>query len=345
MFLVGGWSDSYVDAAVRMQERCVGSARRTLIGNWVHSFPDDAYPGPAVDWLHELVRFFDHHLNGVDNGWADGPAMTWYERTWAVPERFPEAWPGRWRASDAVPVRGSSPLTLHLGVGSLERAAPASGGVGAGGPPGDRRDVGWALLGRGLAAQWARGGPAPGRGARDHLHLGAARRGDVDRRLSGGRPARGLDDAGRDLRRAVVRGGARRRLRARLDRRAQPDPPAVRRGPGADAGRSRRSSRGGADPAARDRVSVHARPPDPADRPDELLAGTLALADARRAAGPSRSGLAVTARAAGPARRRADARGAVVRASGRGRPRGRCRRRRRAASGGRRRIRRPGRSP
>ena len=129
MFLVGGWSDSYVDAAVRMQERCVGSARRTLIGNWVHSFPDDAYPGPAVDWLHELVRFFDHHLNGVDNGWADGPAMTWYERTWAVPERFPEAWPGRWRASDAVPVRGSSPLTLHLGPGSLDRAAPATGGV------------------------------------------------------------------------------------------------------------------------------------------------------------------------------------------------------------------------
>ena len=64
-----GWSDSYVDAAVRMQERCVGSARRTLIGNWVHSFPDDAYPGPAVDWLRELVRFFDHYLNGVDNGW------------------------------------------------------------------------------------------------------------------------------------------------------------------------------------------------------------------------------------------------------------------------------------
>ena len=49
-----------------MQERCVGSARRTIVGNWVHSFPDDAYPGPAVDWLRELVRFFDRHLNGVD---------------------------------------------------------------------------------------------------------------------------------------------------------------------------------------------------------------------------------------------------------------------------------------
>ncbi len=127
-----------------------------------------------------------------------------------------------------------------------------------GGPPRDRRDVGWALVGRGLAAQRARGGPSPGRGARAHLHLGPARSADVDRRLSRGRPARHRDDAGRDLRRAAVRGVARRRLRARLDRRAEPDPPAVRRGSGADAGRSLRSSRGGADPAARDGVPVHA---------------------------------------------------------------------------------------
>ena len=46
VFLIGGWMDEYVDAALRMLERCTNAPRRALIGNWVHSHPDDAYPGP-----------------------------------------------------------------------------------------------------------------------------------------------------------------------------------------------------------------------------------------------------------------------------------------------------------
>ena len=69
VFQVAGWSDAYVDPAFRIQERCTNAAVRTLVGNWVHSFPDDAYPGPNLDWLHELVRFFDRYLKDVDNGW------------------------------------------------------------------------------------------------------------------------------------------------------------------------------------------------------------------------------------------------------------------------------------
>ena len=36
--------DEYVDAALRMLERCTNAPRRALIGNWVHDLPDDAYP-------------------------------------------------------------------------------------------------------------------------------------------------------------------------------------------------------------------------------------------------------------------------------------------------------------
>src|SRR5262245_54821520 len=72
IFSVGGWMDSYVDPALRMQERCT-APRRTLIGNWSHSYPDDAWPGPNLDGLHEVVRFFDRWLKGVDNGDIDAP--------------------------------------------------------------------------------------------------------------------------------------------------------------------------------------------------------------------------------------------------------------------------------
>jgi putative CocE/NonD family hydrolase len=115
VFAVAGWNDAYVDPAFRMQERCRNVPIRTLVGNWVHSFPDDAYPGPNLNWLHEAVRFFGAHLRGDQTGWDDEPAITWFEHSWAEPEAFPRAWPGRWRAADAVPVPGVVPWTFRLG--------------------------------------------------------------------------------------------------------------------------------------------------------------------------------------------------------------------------------------
>ena len=114
VFQVAGWNDSYVDPAFRIQERCVNVPRRTLVGNWVHSFPDDAYPGPNLDWLHEMVRFFDRYLKGIENGWEQEPELTWFEHEWAAPEAFPRAWPGRWRAVGTLPVPGTVPLELNL---------------------------------------------------------------------------------------------------------------------------------------------------------------------------------------------------------------------------------------
>ncbi len=120
MLLFGGWMDSYVDPVFRMLERCT-APRRAIVGNWSHEFPDDGYPGPNLDWLHEMVRFFDATLRGVDNGALDEPALAWYERDWAVPEPFPATWPGRWRAiASAARVSGrpgqgpGGTLVLHL---------------------------------------------------------------------------------------------------------------------------------------------------------------------------------------------------------------------------------------
>ena len=119
VFAVAGWSDSYVDPAFRMQERCRSARIRTLVGNWVHSYPDDAYPAPNLNWLHEAVRFFGTHLRGDQTGWDNEPAITWFEHAWAEPEAFPTAWPGRWRAAAAVPVPGVEPWALRLGRGTL----------------------------------------------------------------------------------------------------------------------------------------------------------------------------------------------------------------------------------
>ncbi len=130
---VGGWMDSYVDAAMRMQARCTAPSR-TIIGNWVHGWPSSANPGPNIDELHEVVRFFDRWLKGIPNGADAEPAITWFEREYAEPEPFPALLPGRWRAATSYPhpavterawgfASGPAPLVSRL----ADDAAPAQG--------------------------------------------------------------------------------------------------------------------------------------------------------------------------------------------------------------------------
>ncbi|HEV7604999.1 MAG TPA: CocE/NonD family hydrolase, partial [Candidatus Limnocylindrales bacterium] len=79
---IGGWMDSYVDAALRMQAAC-SAPSRTIVGNWVHGLPSSATPGPNLDELHEIVRFFDRWLKGIPNGADEEPAIVWFEREYA----------------------------------------------------------------------------------------------------------------------------------------------------------------------------------------------------------------------------------------------------------------------
>ncbi|MBI3747485.1 MAG: CocE/NonD family hydrolase [Chloroflexi bacterium] len=115
---VGGWMDSYVDAALRMQAACHAPSR-TIVGNWVHGLPSSATPGPNLDELHEIVRFFDRWLKELPNGADAEPAITWFEREYAEPEPFPIAWPGRWRAAAAYPHPRVKVRTWSMSPGDL----------------------------------------------------------------------------------------------------------------------------------------------------------------------------------------------------------------------------------
>ena len=118
MLLFGGWMDSYVDPVLRMMERCT-APRHAIIGNWVHEYPDDGYPGPNFDWHHEMVRFFDHWLKGIDNGWPDEPAFIAFRHELADPEPFPRAWPGEWMAADGWPIPGTTERVFQLAAGEM----------------------------------------------------------------------------------------------------------------------------------------------------------------------------------------------------------------------------------
>jgi hypothetical protein len=159
-FLIAGWMDAYVNPALRILERCVNAPRKALIGNWTHSYPDDAYPGPNLDWLHEFVRFFDRWLKGVENGVEDEPALTFFRREFAPPEPFPAAWPGAWRSEPGFPPPGAGEAELWLAgdrlplVGRLAAAPPTEASV--------DRFPHRATIGTRAALSWGGGGPPNG---------------------------------------------------------------------------------------------------------------------------------------------------------------------------------------
>ncbi|EFL30415.1 peptidase S15 [Streptomyces viridochromogenes DSM 40736] len=90
-----GWADGYSNAVTRLLGN-LDVPRKGLIGPWSHKFPHLGEPGPAIGYLQELVRWWDHWLKGVDNGVMDGPMLrTWMQES-VPPSTAYEERPGRW---------------------------------------------------------------------------------------------------------------------------------------------------------------------------------------------------------------------------------------------------------
>jgi uncharacterized protein len=119
IFHIGGWMDGYTNSVLRMQERCVNAPRKALIGNWVHSLPDSAYPGPQLDYLHAMVRFFDHWLRDIENGVMDEPPLTIFLREYTPPEAFPARFNGHWHSEAAYPIERMQFEEWYLGEKTL----------------------------------------------------------------------------------------------------------------------------------------------------------------------------------------------------------------------------------
>ncbi|WP_372343514.1 CocE/NonD family hydrolase [Streptomyces sp. KL116D] len=109
-----GWADGYSNAVTRLLAR-LDVPRKGLIGPWSHKYPHLGEPGPAIGYLQEVVRWWDHWLKGVDNGAADGPMLrTWMQES-VPPSTSYEERPGRWvdEPSWPSPQVRETPLALR----------------------------------------------------------------------------------------------------------------------------------------------------------------------------------------------------------------------------------------
>jgi putative CocE/NonD family hydrolase len=117
VFHIAGWHDGYVNAQLRAFVQTKDAPKKILIGPWVHQRGNVSVPGPRIDYLHEVCRFFAHWLRGEDNGIMDEPAVMVYMQEYTTPRRNLDIIPGYWRSEAGFPVASGESFTLYLQEG------------------------------------------------------------------------------------------------------------------------------------------------------------------------------------------------------------------------------------
>ncbi|MFN8169059.1 MAG: CocE/NonD family hydrolase [Candidatus Nanopelagicales bacterium] len=131
VMIIAGWADGYRNNTFRTMEKLgeAGVPRRLLAGPWSHAATSSSLPGPRIDSVPEMVRWWDRWLRGVDNGVDAEPTAVWYAQHSHRPEPDLDVVPGVWRA-DTWP----SPRTTwveHALVGQLPYAVKPDVGTAA----------------------------------------------------------------------------------------------------------------------------------------------------------------------------------------------------------------------
>jgi len=109
---VGGWADGYTNAVMRLLVG-LSAPRKGLIGPWAHAYPHMATPGPAIDFVAILVRWWDHWLKGRDTGVMGEPMLTCWLQESEEPRPSYTMRKGCWIAVDRWPLPAEVTLALH----------------------------------------------------------------------------------------------------------------------------------------------------------------------------------------------------------------------------------------
>ncbi len=118
---VGGWHDGYRNTIAHLVSN-LSSPVKGLIGPWNHKYAHFAVPGPQIDFLGEMLNWWDHWLKGIDNGVDDLPDMRRWLMDSVAPEVRYDFRPGRWIVDDGVDVSAPSEVWHFTSSGLREKA-------------------------------------------------------------------------------------------------------------------------------------------------------------------------------------------------------------------------------
>jgi len=122
--IIGGWADFYVNSALRWFAH-LRVPKKLIMGPWPHTPPDAAIPGPRIDFMHEVTRWFTEFLEGRPTGILDEPPVTVFIQSNRGPDVPTDTAPGYWRFEDMLPPARAAERTWYFGAkGDLHSGPP-----------------------------------------------------------------------------------------------------------------------------------------------------------------------------------------------------------------------------
>jgi predicted acyl esterase len=110
--LVAGWADGYRNNTFRAFERLT-CEKRLLIGPWSHMSTAASLPGPHIDLVPELVRWFGRWLRDEPTGVDEEPPITVFVRRSTRPAPDLAELRGSWRHEPGWPLERSRGVVLR----------------------------------------------------------------------------------------------------------------------------------------------------------------------------------------------------------------------------------------
>lgn len=127
VYAASGWADGYPRTVFRLMEN-LDVPRKGLVGPWAHKYPHLGAPGPAIDWLTEELRWWDHWLKDQETGIMDEPQLRLFMQDHAAPQGSYEAREGRWVSEPSWPSPNVARTGWTLGeAGTLTRGGKGEG--------------------------------------------------------------------------------------------------------------------------------------------------------------------------------------------------------------------------
>jgi uncharacterized protein len=123
--IVAGWADGYWKDALHVLER-LECPKKLVQGPWAHASTETSLPGPNIDLVPEMLRWFDRWLRDEDNGVDREPRITVFARRPTAPAADLRQVNGEWRFEPSWPAERSRETRFALR--DAERGGAAEGG-------------------------------------------------------------------------------------------------------------------------------------------------------------------------------------------------------------------------
>jgi hypothetical protein len=110
--IVAGWADGYTNIVFRAFEQLT-CPRRLLVGPWSHMSAATSIPGPHIDLVPELCRWFARWLRDEPNGIDEEPPIAVFARRSTRPAPDLAEMRGEWRSEPTWPPERLRTTTLR----------------------------------------------------------------------------------------------------------------------------------------------------------------------------------------------------------------------------------------